>query len=137
MIATVTRRNAQSPLSRIKVTSCADSILARIAATRLGFDDAILLNNAGFVAEATAANLFAVIDGTLVTPPVADGALPGVMRGAIIDRMTVEERSLTPEDLAGASEVFLTTSLGIRPLVAVGERAMTVGPVTAALIGAL
>jgi branched-chain amino acid aminotransferase len=137
MIATVTRRNALSPLSRIKVTSCADSILARIEATRLGFDDAILLNNAGFVAEATAANLFAVIDGTLVTPPVADGALPGVMRCTIMDRMAVEERSLTPEDLARASELFLTTSLGIRPLVGLAERSMAVGPVAAELIAAL
>lgn len=134
MIATVTRRNALSPLSRIKVTSCADSILARIEATRLGFDDAILLNGAGFIAEATAANLFAVIDGTLTTPPVADGALPGVMRGTIIDRMPVEERSLTPEDLAGASELFLTTSLGIRPLVGLGERVLAIGSIAMKLI---
>jgi branched-chain amino acid aminotransferase len=137
MVATVTRRNALSPLSRVKVTSCADNILARIEATRLGFDDAILLNGAGRVAEATAANLFAVIDGALVTPPVGDGALPGVMRGTIIDKMPVEERSLTPEDLAGASEMFLTTSLGIRPLVGLGERTMAVGPVATALIAAL
>ena len=137
MIATVTRRNAQSPLSRIKVTSCADSILPRIEATRLGFDDAILLNNAGRVAEATAANLFAVIDGALVTPPVADGALPGVMRGTIIDRTAVEERSLTPEDLAGASALFLTTSLGIRPLVGLGERVLAIGPEAMRLIEVL
>ena len=136
MIATVTRRNALSPLSRIKVTSCADSILARIEATRLGFDDAILLNGAGHVAEATAANLFAVIDGTLVTPPVADGALPGVMRGAIIDRMPVEERSLIPDDLIGATELFLTTSLGIRPLIGLGKRTIPVGPIATALIAA-
>jgi branched-chain amino acid aminotransferase len=134
MIATVTRRNALSPLSRIKVTSCADNILARIEATRLGFDDAILLNGAGFVAEATAANLFAVIDGILVTPPVDDGALPGVMRGAIIDRMAVAEGSLTPEDLARASELFLTTSLGIRPLIGLGERVLAIGSVTRELL---
>ncbi len=133
-IATVTRRNALSPLSRIKVTSCADSILARIEVTRLGFDDAILLNGAGFVAEATAANLFAVIGGTLTTPPVADGALPGVMRGTIIDRVPVEERSLMPEDLAGASELFLTTSLGIRPLVGLGERVLAIGSIAMKLI---
>jgi branched-chain amino acid aminotransferase len=137
MIATITQRNALSPLSRIKVTSCADSILARIEATLLGFDDAILLNNMGFVAEATAANLFAVIDSTLVTPPVADGALPGVMRGAVIDRTAVEERSLTPGDLARASELFLTTSLGIRSVIGLGERTMAVGPIATVLIADL
>jgi branched-chain amino acid aminotransferase len=137
MIATVTRRNALSPLSRIKTISCADSILARIEATGLGFDDAILLNGVGQVAEATAANLFAVIGGTLVTPPVADGALPGIMRATIAERVQVEERSLTARDLADASEVFLTTSLGIRPLVGVAERTLPAGPVATALIETL
>lgn len=127
MIATVTRRNHLSPLSRIKVTSCADSILARIEATKAGYDDAILLNGAGVVAEATAANVFAVIDGVLVTPPIQDGALPGVMRAAIMARLTVEERSLKPEDMAQANELFLTTSLGIRPLTELGERALEIG----------
>jgi branched-chain amino acid aminotransferase len=132
-IATVTRRNALSPLSRIKTTSCADSILARIEATRLGFDDAILLNGAGLVAEATAANLFVVIDGTLVTPPVGDGALPGVMRGAVIDRMPVEERSLVPGDFGRASEIFLTSSLGIRPIVALADRTLAIGETSSQL----
>lgn len=133
MIATVTRRNALSPLSRVKTTSCADSILARVEATRLGFDDAILLNGAGVVAEATAANLFAVVDGALVTPPVADGALPGVMRGVIMERMSVTERSLSPDDLDRAEEIFLTTSLGIRPVVGLGARDITAGPVATAV----
>jgi branched-chain amino acid aminotransferase len=133
MIATVTRRNHLSPLSRIKVTSCADAILARIEATQAGFDDAILLNGSGLVAEATAANLFAVIDGILVTPPIRDGALPGVMRAAIMELLAVEERSLTPSDLARANELFLTTSLGIRPLTGLGERALQIGETALAL----
>jgi branched-chain amino acid aminotransferase len=134
MIATVTRRNHLSPLSRVKITSCADSILARIEATKIGFDDAILLNGMGSVAEATAANLFAVIDGVLVTPPVQDGALPGVMRGAIMAHQPVTERSLRPRDLEGASELFLTTSLGVRPLTALGHHVLEIGAIAQGLI---
>ncbi len=133
VIATVTRRNEHSPISRVKTTSCLDSVLARIEAARRGADDAILLNTAGRVAEATAANLFAMIDGALVTPPVADGALPGVMRGWISETLPVVERPLLPEDLERAEEIFLTSALGIRPVIALDRRAMAAGPVAARL----
>jgi branched-chain amino acid aminotransferase len=134
MIATVTRRNAMSPTARVKTTACLDSILARMEATRNGFDDAILLNGEGWVAEATAANLFAVIDRVLVTPPVSDGALPGVMRAAIMAHMPLGECSLSADDLIRADEIFLSSSLGIRPVVAFEDRALPVGPVAARLI---
>ena len=65
------------------------------------------------------ANLFLVIDGVLVTPPIADGALPGVMRAEVVAAAGAEERSLKPEDLASASEAFVTNCLGIRALVSV------------------
>ncbi len=57
--------------------------------------------------------------GAVVTPPVADGALPGVMRGEVLAAAGAEERSLKPEDLARASEAFVTNCLGIRALVSV------------------
>jgi len=133
VIADSTRRNEHSPLSRIKSTSCLDSIIARVEADRRGADDAILLNTAGRIAEATAANVFAVIDGVTATPPVADGALPGIMREAVMASTSVEERSLSPTDLDVASEIFLTSSLGIRPVIAFGDRTLPIGPVTTAL----
>ncbi len=114
IIASVTRRNEHSPLSRIKSLNFLDNVLARQEALRAGADDALLLNTAGRIAEATAATLFAVIDGVLVTPPLADGALPGVMRGVILVERGAEERSLTRGDLARASELFLSNSLGLR-----------------------
>lgn len=98
--ATVTRRNEHSPLARIKC---------------LNYLDNILLNTAGRVAEATAATLFVVRDGRLLTPPVADGALPGVLRAAILEREG-QEAPLTPADLAVCEEAFLTSSLGLRPI---------------------
>ena len=137
MVATTTRRNAQSPISRVKTTSCLDSIMAGIEAARHGMDDAILLNGEGWVAEATAANVFAVIDGVLVTPPIRDGALPGVMRGAVISHMPLGECSLSVDDLARSSEIFLTSSLGIRPVITFEHLPLAIGPLTTRLMAEL
>lgn len=119
--ATVTRRNEHSPLSRIKCLNYLDNILARQEAQRRGADDAILLNTAGRVAEATAATLFVVCGGRLLTPPVSDGALPGVLRAAVLER-DGEEAPLTPAALAACEEAFLTSSLGLRPVAAIDGR---------------
>lgn len=119
VIATVTRRNEHSPLSRIKSLNALDNVLAAQEAARRNADEVLLLNGAGNLAEAAAANLFLVIKDRAVTPPVPDGVLPGVMRADVIKALGAAERSLGPADLAEASEAFLTNSLGIRPLVSV------------------
>lgn len=113
VLARVTRRNEFSPLASIKSLNYLDSILARQEAAARGADDAVMLNTQGRLAETTMANLFLVMNDALVTPPVRDGALPGIMRAEVL-RAGAEERSLLPGDMAGAREVFITTSLGIR-----------------------
>jgi branched-chain amino acid aminotransferase len=127
VIAASTRRNEHSPLCRCKCISYLDNVLARMEADKRGADEAILLNTAGGIAETAAANLFLVIDGRAVTPPVADGALPGIMRAEVIGRVGAEERSLGREDLRRASEAFITNSLGIRPLLLVDGMAIADG----------
>ncbi|MEI6984766.1 MAG: aminotransferase class IV [Rhodospirillaceae bacterium] len=119
IIATVTRRNEMSPLARIKSLNYLDGVLARIEAGSRGADDAILLNTKGLVAEATASNLLAVFGGRLVTPPVADGALPGIQRRAILDKAGACEASLSVSDLLRADEVISCNSLGLHPLVSI------------------
>jgi branched-chain amino acid aminotransferase len=113
----VTRRNEYSPLSRIKSTNYLDSILARDEAQRHGADDALLLNTAGHIAEATAANLFIVTQGQMLTPPLSDGPLEGTMREEVISAAAVRERSLSVADVTGADEVFLSNSLGLQPVI--------------------
>lgn len=113
VIAQGTRRNDRSPLARVKSLNYLDGILARQEAARRGADDAILLNTRDGVAETSIANLFAVIDGTLVTPPLSEGVLPGVMRAQVITA-GAWERPLTAGDLARADEILLTSALGIR-----------------------
>jgi len=120
--ATVTRRNEHSPLSRIKHLNYLDNILARQEATAAGADDAILRNTAGRIAESTVANIFVLVDGGLLTPPIEEGALPGIVRAEAIRLAHAEERAITTEVLARASEVFLTNALGVRPVTHVDGR---------------
>lgn len=122
IVARTTRRNDRSPLSAVKTTNYLDSIIARREAEGAGADDAILLNTRDAVAEATAANVFSVIGGDLVTPPVADGALPGITRGRVMETMDVIERTLTADDLSRATEIVLTSSLSVRPVTTLDGR---------------
>lgn len=124
VIARITRRNEFSPLSGIKSLAYLDNILARQEAAARGADDALLLNTQGRVAETSTANLFVVVDGRVVTPPVADGALPGTLRAELLKHGALEA-PVTPELLATAQEAFVTTSLGIRSVNALDGRALS------------
>lgn len=133
ILAETAHRNERSPLARIKSLAYLEGVLARIEAERRGVEEALLRNLAGRLAEASAANLFLVLDGRIATPPVGEGALPGTMRAEVMDRTAVEERALEPADLAAASEAFLTNAVGIRALVEVDGRPVgtgETGPVT-------
>ena len=122
------RRNETSPLARIKSVNYLDNLLAREEARRSGADEALFLNMRGLLAEASTANLFIMHDGELTTPPVSDGALPGITRGAVLDLargadIAAREASLTLDALRGASEAFLTNAVaGVLPLVSVDGR---------------
>jgi branched-chain amino acid aminotransferase len=115
-IATETRRNEHSVLSRIKALPYLDNVLALSEARAQGADDALLLNTSGTIACATAANVFVIREGRLETPPVCDGALPGTMRALVLclakqTGLAPVENSLHVEDLADADEVLLTNSI--------------------------
>jgi len=125
VIATVTRRNEHSPLASIKSLNYLDNILARQEAVARGANEAILLNTAGYVAESCVANLFILKDNRVITPPVADGALPGVMRAAVLHAYDSSQASLTVDDLHTADGIFLTNSLGIRAVISLDGK--TVG----------
>lgn len=136
IIATVTRRNEFSPTSRFKTLNYLDNILARKEAQGKGADDALLLNSQGKLVESTVANLFLVVDGDVLTPPVSDGALPGIMRADIMDRLGAATASIRPGDLAEASEAFLTSATGVRSLISVDGKPIgtgEVGPVVSRL----
>ena len=122
------RRNEHSPLANLKTLNYLDNVLARKEAIEIGADEALLLNTDGNLAEASAANLFAVFDGVLHTPPLGDGALPGITRAVVLELawglgIPVMEVSLAPGQLFTAQEAFLTNSLiEIQPLAMVNGR---------------
>ena len=89
-----------------------------------GFDDVLLLNESGHLAECTSANIFLVRENRVLTPPLASGCLPGVTRdvlGEVVPQAGFElsEQNLTPDDLASASEVFISSTT--REVAAVGS----------------
>ena len=115
-IATVTRRNEHSALSRVKALPYLDNVLALSEARAHGADDALMLNTRGTIACASVANVFAIRDGRLQTPPVSDGALPGTMRALVLSLseqagLAPVENSLDFSGLGEADHVFLTNSV--------------------------
>lgn len=125
--------NHRSPLAEVKSTSYQEHLLARHFARRDGFDEGILLNTDGLLAEGSMSNLFIVRDGAILTPPVEDGALPGIIRlrlGLLCARLSIPytEESLTVEDLEKSDEAFLTNAIiEVMPLVRLGEKSIANG----------
>jgi branched-chain amino acid aminotransferase len=88
-----------------------------------GFDDALLLNERGQLAECTSANIFVVRDGKVLTPPLSSGCLEGITRQILFEiapgaGVELTEQELTPEDLSVAGEVFVSSTT--REVAAVG-----------------
>ncbi|MBM3149864.1 MAG: hypothetical protein FJZ88_07570, partial [Chloroflexi bacterium] len=133
------RRNSQSPLSQIKSTCCLENVLAIQEAKASGFDEALILNEKGMLAEGSTCNIFMVKDRTLVTPTLQSGALPGITREAVLElarslQIKAEEREVHPEELTQADEVFRTSSiLEIMPITYLSEKPIgsgKPGPIT-------
>ncbi|KQP49009.1 aminotransferase class IV [Methylobacterium sp. Leaf108] len=121
-----TRRNETSVCSRLKTLGYLDAVLAARDAAQAGFDEALFLNTRGAVACAGTGNLFALKGECLVTPPLRDGALDGIMRSRILLHaaecgLRVEETAQPLSAYADADAVVLTNSLRlIAPVSAIG-----------------
>ncbi|MBA2686767.1 MAG: aminotransferase class IV [Gemmatimonadaceae bacterium] len=111
------RRNEFAPSAGLKTTAYLDAILAFRAGRDNGADDAIFLDTRDHLSEATASNLFVVADGTLYTPPLECGALPGITRALVIELAkgagirVVANQTLEASVLRSATELFLTSSI--------------------------
>jgi len=127
-------RLAQGPLAGTKTLTWSHNLVMVEEANAQGFDDVLLLNERGEVAECTAANIFVVHNGLVRTPPLASGALPGVSRKVLLRASAAEgwpiaEATLRPEDLASADEIFITSSTReVQPLTLLDGRAYSPGP---------
>ena len=116
------RRDSQSLLSRLKSTCYVNNILARMEAKAAGADEAILLNEQGYLAEGSTSNVFLVNKEMLITPSLESGILPGITREAVLEiaqivNIKTVERETVPNELTEADEAFFTNSiLEIMPL---------------------
>ncbi|MEM2760026.1 MAG: branched-chain amino acid transaminase [Nitrososphaerales archaeon] len=123
------------PLQAKATANYANSALARIEALKSGYDEAIMLNIDGMVAESSAENIFIVKDSMLVTPPTTAGALEGITRNSILEiakqnNIPYQITDITRDELYTAEEVFLTgTAAGIKPVVEVDKRLVGNGDV--------
>ncbi|TGD96796.1 aminotransferase class IV [Methylobacterium nonmethylotrophicum] len=122
------RRNETSPAARHKTLGYLDAVLAAEAAARDGHDEALFLNMRGRVACAGTGTLWAVFGRAVVTPPLEEGVLAGIVRARVLALapglgFEPAERPMSTSDLAGAEAVFVTNSLRlIAPVRRIGER---------------
>ena len=117
-------RHAASPLAGVKTISWLPNVWSVAEAQKEGFDEVILLNERGEVAECTAANVYLVKGDRILTPPLSSGCLEGVTRGILFEisseaGFSVKEQILHAEDLYAAEEVFITSTN--RNVIGVGE----------------
>ena len=126
-------RNERGALAGVKTTSYAENVVALAYARERGAVEGIFGNLAGNLCEGTGTNVFAVVGGHLVTPPLSSGCLAGVTRGLLVEWAGAAEEDVPLSALAGAGEAFLTgTSRDVQPIRRVNgiELPSCPGPVT-------
>jgi branched-chain amino acid aminotransferase len=144
IVTCATRRSNPAALNpAVKSLNYLNNVMARIEANLAGADEALMLNDAGNVAECTADNVFIIKHGQIFTPPVAAGALRGITRSVVFEiaaelGVKVRETDITRHDLFVADECFLTgTAAEIVPVVKADGRSIgngKPGPITARII---
>lgn len=132
-------RNEHSALKGLKCASYAENIIALQHAARLGFEETLFLNTAGHLCEAATSNVFLVKSGTLITPSLDSGCLPGITRAVVMEMaqklgIPCKEKSIPVDELNAADEMFLTSSIrGVMAVSRFGGRTLIPGPVTGIL----
>ena len=127
LVASAVRRDPANPILTLKTTSRADYVFARLEARRSGAEDAVFLTLTGHLSESTTANIFLVrtaSDGVteLATPALDCAILPGTTRSWLLRwaagaGLRPVEGWLTPDELAAASEAFMSSSVaGVLPV---------------------
>ena len=144
IVTCATRRSSPAALNpAVKSLNYLNNVMARIEANLAGADEALMLNDAGNVAECTADNVFIAKHGQIVTPPVTAGALRGITRSVVFEiaaelGVKILETDITRHDVFVADECFLTgTAAEIVPVAKADGRSIgkgKPGPITARII---
>jgi len=126
-------------LDQVKSLSYAGNMLVTRLAQEAGADEALLVTPHGRVLEGPTSTFFYVIDGKLRTPPISDHILDSITRRRLLELLDVEEVETSLDDVAGADEAFLASTVReVSPVVAIDGRELPAnGPVTANAAAAL
>ena len=144
-ISVVTVEDFRWTRCEIKSVALLPAVLAKNRALGDGFDDAVFVASSGEVREATSANVFAVIDGVLITPTMSSRILQGVTRGYVLEcaqraEVRAEQGALTVSALESATEAFISsTTADVMPITKVNGKTIgsgRMGPVTQTLYDA-
>jgi len=134
IITVPTVRNLPEALNpQLKTLNYLNNILAKIEATNLGYDEAIMLDNMGYIAECTGDNIFFVKNGHLYTPPQCMGTLRGITRDAVLEiadknKIGTHEHVITRHEIWNSDECFITgTAAEIVPVVKIDGRTIGTG----------
>lgn len=104
-------RNSTSPITYIKSLNYLDNILQFEECHKMGYDEALFLNEKGQICEGCTTNIFLVKDDIIYTPKIESGLLPGIIRDWILKNYEVIEKYITMKELDNYDEIFLTNSL--------------------------
>lgn len=122
-------RNEFGALAGLKTTSYADNVRALAYARERGATEAIFRNVSGNLCEGTGSNVFVVLDGRLVTPPLSAGPLAGITRELVLEWFGGEEEDVPMERLPEITEAFLTsTGRDVQPILEIDDRKVSVEP---------
>ena len=145
VVTCATRRTGSAALNpAVKSLNYLNNVMARIEANLAGADEALMLNEAGIVAECTADNVFIIKRGQIFTPPISAGALRGITRSVVFDiaaelGIKITETDVTRHDVFIADECFLTgTAAEVIPVVKADGRTIgngKPGSITMRMIG--
>lgn len=126
-----TIKNSTSKLTYIKSMNYLENILEREEAIKEGYNEVIFLNEKGYVCEGSLSNIFIVKNGTIFTPKVSSGLLPGIVRDYVIRNHNVIEKEINLDEIMNADEIFITNSLlGIMGVSKFENRILTENKIT-------
>ena len=132
------------PMQAKSAANYSNAALARVEALKAGYDEAIMLNNKGHVAEGSAENIFVVKNGKITTPPLSADILNGITRDSAIKMIKsngkkISEKNITVKNLLAADEIFMTgTAAEVKSVTRVNRTKIgsgKIGPITKELQG--
>ena len=127
------------PMQAKSAANYSNAALARVEALKAGYDEAIMLNNKGHVAEGSAENIFVVKNGKITTPPLSADILNGITRDSAIQMIKsngkkISEKNITVKNLLSADEIFMTgTAAEVKSVTRVNRAKIgsgEIGPIT-------